>query len=326
MLRAAILGTGCSVPEKILSNADIERMVDTTDEWIIARTGIAERRIASPGEYTSIFATRAAERALEQSGVSAAELDLIIVATVTPDFPFPATACIVQNNIKASRAAAFDISAACSGFIYGLSLVENMVRAGSIGKALVIGAEVLSRVVDWTDRSTCCLFGDGAGAVVIGSSEDGNGILSTHIHSDGTYWELLSQPGVGNRNPATQKSLDERLIYLQMQGNEVFRLAVRAMEEAAHEAIDANGLNLEEIDLFIPHQANRRIIDAIGKRLGISKEKVFVNLHKYGNTSSASIPIALDEANRGGIIHPGNLLLLDAFGGGLTWASALVRW
>jgi 3-oxoacyl-[acyl-carrier-protein] synthase-3 len=260
------------------------------------------------------------------AGVSADQLDLIIVATVTPDFPFPSTACIVQNNIGASRAAAFDISAACSGFIYGLSIVEKMIRTGAIGKALVIGAEVLSRVVDWSDRNTCCLFGDGAGAVVIGASDDGNGILSTHIHSDGSYWELLCQPGAGNRNPATQKTLDERLVYIQMQGNEVFKLAVRAMEEVALEALDANGLSLADIDLFIPHQANRRIIDAIGRRLGLPEDKVFVNLHKYGNTSAASIPIALDEANRNGAIHPGNLLLLDAFGGGLTWASALVRW
>jgi 3-oxoacyl-[acyl-carrier-protein] synthase-3 len=326
MVRAAILGTGSSVPEKILSNADLELMVDTSDEWIISRTGIEERRIASPGEYTSTFATKAAERALEMAGVTADEIELIIVATVTPDFPFPATACLVQNNINATRAAAFDISAACSGFLYGLSLVEKMVLTGTVRKALVIGAEVLSRVVDWSDRNTCCLFGDGSGAVVVGSAENGSGILSTHIHSDGSYWELLHQPGVGNRHPATQSTLDERLMYLQMQGNEVFKLAVRAMEEAAHEALDANGLNLVDVDLFIPHQANRRIIDAISKRLGMPSDKVFVNLHKYGNTSAASIPIALDEASRNGKIHPGNLLLLDSFGGGLTWASSLIRW
>ncbi|GAM09989.1 3-oxoacyl-[acyl-carrier-protein] synthase 3 [Geobacter sp. OR-1] len=326
MVRAAILGTGCAVPAKVLSNIDLERMVDTTDEWITTRTGITERRIASPGEYTSTFATKAAERALEMAGVSADEIELIIVATVTPDFPFPATACLVQNNIKASRAVAFDISAACSGFLFGLSLAEKMIMTGTIRKAVVIGAEVLSRVVDWSDRNTCCLFGDGSGAVVVGASEDGNGILSTHIHSDGSYWELLHQPGAGNRNPATQKVVDERLMFIQMQGNEVFKLAVRAMEEAANEALEANGVGLADLDLFIPHQANRRIIDAIGKRLGIHPDKIFVNLHKYGNTSAASIPIALDEANRAGHIHPGNLLLLDSFGGGLTWASALIRW
>lgn len=326
MLQAAILGTGSAVPDKILSNADLEKLVDTTDEWIISRTGIAERRIASPGEYTSTFATKAAQRALEMAGLSADEIDLIVVATVTPDFPFPATACLVQNNLKASSAAAFDISAACSGFLYSLLLVDKMIVTGAIRYALVIGAEVLSRVVDWTDRNTCCLFGDGSGAVLLGASESGCGILSTHIHSDGSYWQLLHQPGIGNRNPASRKSFDERLFYINMQGNEVFKLAVRAMEEAAHEALEANDLSIDDVDIFIPHQANRRIIDAIGKRLGIPCEKVFVNLQKYGNTSAASIPIALDEANRTGTIHPGNILLLDAFGGGLTWASSIIRW
>jgi len=326
MVRAAILGTGSSVPEKILSNADLEQMVDTTDEWIISRTGIAERRIASPAEFTSTFATKSAERALEMAGVRADEIELIIVATVTPDYPFPATACLVQNNIKASRAAAFDISAACSGFLYAISVAEKMILTGSIQKALVIGAEVLSRVVDWSDRNTCCLFGDGSGAVVLGSRTDETGILSTHIHSDGSYWNLLYQPGAGNRNPANSNTVSEKLVYIHMQGNEVFKLAVRAMEEAANEALDANGLNIKDVDLFIPHQANRRIIDAIGKRLEIPSDRVFVNLHKYGNTSSASIPIALDEANRNGNIQPGNILLLDSFGGGLTWASSLIRW
>jgi 3-oxoacyl-[acyl-carrier-protein] synthase-3 len=326
MLRAAILGTGCAVPDKILSNADLERMVETTDEWITTRTGIAERRIASHGEYTSTFATSASQRALEMSGVSADEIDLIVVATVSPDFPFPSTACLIQNNIKASRAAAFDISAACSGFLYALLLVEKMIITGTIRNAIVVGAEVLSRVVDWSDRNTCCLFGDGAGAVIVGPSRNAGSILSTHIHSDGSYWELLYQPGAGNRNPALQQTLDERLVYIHMQGNEVFKLAVRAMEEAANEALAANGLKLSDVDLFIPHQANRRIIDAIGKRLGIPDDKIFVNLHKYGNTSAASIPIALDEANRNGVIHSGDLLLLDAFGGGLTWASSLIRW
>ncbi len=328
ILRAAILGTGSAVPEKVLTNGELESLVETSNDWIISRTGISERRIAAQDEYTSTLATKAAERAMLMAGVAPEEIDLIIVATVTPDFPFPATACLVQNNLRATRAAAFDISAACSGFLYGLSLADNMIKTGSIGKALIIGAEVLSRVVDWTDRSTCCLFGDGSGAVVLGAedSENGPGILSTHIHSDGSYWDLLHQPGVGNRNPALQETLDKRLVYINMQGNEVFKLAVRAMEDAAHEALDANGISLSDIDLFIPHQANRRIIDAIAKRLGFPDDKVFVNLHKYGNTSSASIPIALDEVNRAGKIRPGNLLLFDAFGGGLTWASALVRW
>jgi 3-oxoacyl-[acyl-carrier-protein] synthase III len=326
MVRARITGTGSSVPGKILTNFDLERIVDTSDDWITTRTGIKERRIASAGEYTSTFATEAAANALAMAGADPADIDLLIVATVTPDFPFPATACLIQDNLKASRAVAFDISAACSGFIYGLSIAEKFIRTGTVRKALVIGAEVLTRIVDWTDRNTCCLFGDGAGAAVLEASDGDRGILSTHIHSDGTYWELLNQPGVGNRNLACQKTIDDKLMYINMQGNEVFKLAVRAMDEVAHEALAANGITTADIDLFIPHQANRRIIDAIGKRMGLSDDQVFVNLERYGNTSSASIPLALDEANRSGRIKSGDMLLFDAFGGGLTWGAALVRW
>lgn len=325
-MRARITGTGFAVPERILTNADLEKMVDTSDEWITARTGIKSRYIASGNEYTSTFATRAAERAMAMSGIEPEEIDMLIVATVTPDFPFPSTACLVQNNLKAVRATAFDISAACSGFLYALSLVEKYIITGAAQKALIIGAEVLSRIVDWTDRNTCCLFGDGAGAVVVEACAGERGILSTHIHSDGRYWELLYQPGVGNRNPATQKILDEKLAYINMQGNEVFKLAVRAMEDAALEALAANNLKISDIDLFIPHQANQRIIDAIGKRLGLNREQLFINLERYGNTSSASIPIALDEAHRGGRIKEGDVILLDAFGGGLTWGATLMRW
>jgi len=325
-MRAKITGTGFAVPEKILTNADLEKMVDTSDEWIIARTGIKNRYIASEGEYTSTFATRAAEKAMAMAGVTAEEIDLLIVATVTPDFPFPSTACIVQNNLKALKAVAFDISAACTGFLYALSIVDKFIRTGSIQKALVIGAEVLSRVVDWTDRNTCCLFGDGSGAVVVESVTEETGIMSTHIHSDGSYWQLLHQPGVGNRNPASVKVLEERLAYINMQGNEVFKLAVRGMEEAALEALSANNLTTAAIDLFIPHQANRRIIDAIGKRLGLNEEQLYVNLENYGNTSSASIPIALDEVIRSGRVKEGDILLLDAFGAGLTWGATLIRW
>lgn len=326
MMRARITGTGSSFPDKTLTNADLEKMVDTSDEWITSRTGIKARHIAVEGEYTSTFATRAAAKALEMAGVAAAEIDLLIVGTVTPDFPFPATACLVQDNLKATNAAAFDLSAACSGFIYGLSMAEKFIRTGTAKKALVIGAEVLSRIVDWTDRNTCCLFGDGAGAVVLEATEEDRGILSTHIHSDGSYWQLLHQPGAGSRNPAVQKTLDEKLVYLSMQGNEVFKLAVRAMEEAAHEALTANGLQISDINLFISHQANRRIIDAIGKRLGLGEDQVFINVHSHGNTSAASIPIALDEAVRGGRVNDGDIVVFDAFGGGLTWGSALVRW
>ncbi len=326
MTRVKITGTGFAVPQRVLTNADLEKMVDTSDEWIIARTGIKERFIASDNEYTSIFATRAAEKALAMAGTSAEEIDIIIVATVTPDFPFPSTACLVQNNLKALKAAAFDIAAACSGFLYGLALVDKYIKGGAARKALVIGAEVLSKVVDWTDRNTCCLFGDGAGAVVVEASQDERGILSTHIHSDGRSWELLHQPGVGNRNPASQKTLDEKHAYIHMQGNDVFKLAVRAMEEVALEALSANNLATTDIDLFIPHQANRRIIDAIGKRLGLDEKQLFINLERYGNTSSASIPIALDEARQSGRIKEGDLILLDAFGGGMTWGATLIRW
>jgi 3-oxoacyl-[acyl-carrier-protein] synthase-3 len=326
MMRAKIIGVGGAVPEKVLTNRDLEQMVDTTDDWIVTRTGISERHIASEGEYTSTFATLAAQRALEMASVSPADLDLIIVATVTPDFPFPSTACLVQNNLRALNAAAFDVSAACSGFIYGLSIVDKYIRQGAIRRALVIGAEVLSRIVDWTDRNTCCLFGDGSGAVVVEASEGTSGILSTHIHSDGSYWELLHLPAVGSRNPGTHEVIDQRLVFLQMQGNEVFKLAVRAMEDAAQEALVANGLTTDHISVFIPHQANRRIIDAIGRRLNLHEDKVFTNLDRYGNTSAASIPLALSEACRSGVIKPGDIVLFDAFGGGLTWASALVRW
>ncbi|MGD0844020.1 MAG: beta-ketoacyl-ACP synthase III [Geobacteraceae bacterium] len=326
MMRARITGTGFAVPELILTNADLEKMVDTSDEWITARTGIKSRYIASGNEYTSTFATRAAERAMAMSGIEPEEIDMLIVATVTPDFPFPSTACLVQNNLKAVRATAFDISAACSGFLYALSLAEKYIMTGSAQKVLVIGAEVLSRIVDWTDRNTCCLFGDGAGAVVVEASAGERGILSTHIHSDGRHWELLYQPGAGNRNPASQKILDEKMAYINMQGNDVFKLAVRAMEDVALEALAANNLTTADIDLFIPHQANRRIIDAIGKRLGLNGEQLFINLERYGNTSSASIPIALDEVHRGGRIKEGDIILLDAFGGGLTWGATLMRW
>ncbi|MBU5613092.1 beta-ketoacyl-ACP synthase III [Geomonas azotofigens] len=326
MIRPRITGTGSAVPEKVLTNFDLEKMVDTTDEWIVTRTGIRERRIAAEGEYTSTFATAAAERALAAAGVTAEEIDLIVVGTLTPDFPFPATACIVQQALKATNAFCFDLSAACSGFIYALATAQKFIISGQVKKALVIGAEVLSRIVDWNDRNTCLLFGDGAGAVVLEAQEGENGILSTHMHSDGNYWDILYQKGAGSRNPASHKNVDEGLVYLTMQGNEVFKLAVRAMGEVAMEALQANGLTPDDVKLFIPHQANQRIVDSVGKRLGITGERVFVNLDRYGNTSAASIPIALDEAVRAGRLKEGDLLLLDAFGGGLTWGSALVRW
>lgn len=326
MIKARITGTGSAVPEKVLTNFDLEKMMDTSDEWIVTRTGIRERRIAAEGEYTSTFAIAAAEKALAAAGVKAEEIDLIVVGTLTPDFPFPATACIVQQAIKATNAFCFDLSAACSGFIYALSTADKFIASGQVKKALVIGAEVLSRIVDWSDRNTCLLFGDGAGAVVLEAQEGDHGVLSTHMHSDGNYWEILYQKGPGSRKPATHQNVDDKLVYLTMQGNEVFKLAVRAMGEVAQEALEANGFTPDDVTLFIPHQANQRIVDSVGKRLGITGERVFVNLDRYGNTSAASIPIALDEAVRAGRLKEGDLLLLDAFGGGLTWGSALVRW
>jgi len=327
MLRARIIGTGSSLPNKILTNAELERMVDTNDDWITTRTGIKQRRIAAEGEFTSTFAVEASRRALEMAGISADELDLIILGTVTPDFPLPSTACIIQHEIGARKAAAFDISAACSGFVYGLSIADKYIRSGIAKKALVVGAEVLSRIVDWTDRNTCILFGDGAGAAVVDVSDNDKGILSTHIYSNGSFWETLYQVGSGSRNPATSKrTIDERLLYLRMEGTDVFKHAVRAMEEAACAALSANAMLPSDISLFIPHQANKRIIDATSKRLGLTEDKVFVNLHNYGNTSAASIPIALDEANRAGRLTSGDIVLLDAFGGGFTYGSALMRW
>ncbi len=327
MLRARITGTGSALPEKILTNLDLERMVETSDDWITSRTGIKQRRIAVEGEFTSTFAIEASRRALAMAGIDAAELDLIVLGTVTPDFPFPATSCIVQHEIGAVNAAVFDISAACSGFVYGLSIADKYIRTGMAKKVLVIGAEVLSRIVDWTDRNTCILFGDGAGAAIVEVTEGDSGILSTHIFSNGSYWNTLYQPGCGNRNPATrQQTIDDRLFFIKMEGNDVFKHAVRGMEEAACTALSANGLSPADISLFIPHQANRRIIDAIAKRLGLAEDKLFINLQNYGNTSSASIPISLDEANRAGRMTPGDIILLDAFGGGFTFGSVLMRW
>ena len=326
-MNVRITGTGSALPGKILTNAELEQLIDTTDEWITTRTGIKERRIAADGEYTSAFAAEAARRALAMAGVHPEEIDLIILGTVTPDFPFPSTACIVQDLLGATNATAFDLSAACSGFLYGMSIAEKYLRSGAARKILVIGSEILSRIVDWQDRNTCVLFGDGAGAVVLEASEGDHSLLSTHTFSNGSYWNLLYQQGSGSRNPATDsRTIDERRIHLTMAGNDVFKHAVRGMEEAALKALDANGMTPSDISLLIPHQANRRIIDATAKRLGLDSDRLFTNLHRYGNTSSASIPIALDEANHQGFLKPDSTLLLVAFGGGFTYASALINW
>ena len=327
LLRAKITGTGSALPEKIITNADLEKMVDTSDEWITLRTGIKERRIAVDGEYTSSFAVEASRKAIEMAGIKAEDLDMIILGTITPDFPFPATACIVQHELGASNATAFDVSAACTGFICGLSIADKYISTGCAKKILVIGAEILSRIIDWTDRNTCILFGDGAGAAVVEVSDGEEGILSTHLFSNGAFWNTLYMPGYGSRNPiGCEHATEERKFFLQMDGNEVYKQAVRSMEEAAVTALKANNMSVDDISLFIPHQANIRIVDAISKRLKMPSEKVFINLHQYGNTSAASVPIALDEANRNGRLKSGDIVLLDAFGGGYTYGSILMRW
>ncbi len=320
-----ILGTGSSVPERILTNGDLEKMVDTSDEWITTRTGIKERRIAEPQETTATFALQASRLALERAGVSPEELDLIVVATVTPDMLFPATACLVQRDLGAKKACGFDLEAGCTGFVYALAMAEKYLVAGGGEKALVVGAETLSKIVDWQDRATCVLFGDGAGAVVLGVTES-PGILATYLGCDGQGASLLEIPGGCSRFPASFDTVTNRLHYIKMNGNEVFKFAVRVMEEASLEAAQRAGVSTEDVDLFIPHQANIRIINSAAKRLRIAEEKIFVNVQKYGNTSSASIPLALDEAYREGRVKEGDLLLLVGFGAGLTWGSAIIRW
>jgi 3-oxoacyl-[acyl-carrier-protein] synthase-3 len=326
MIRSLIIGTGSYLPEKVLTNKDLEKRVETSDEWIQERTGIRERRIASDKEAASDLAVAAAQQALDMAQISARGLDVIIVGTGTPDMLFPSTACLVQNRLGASRAFAFDVSAACSGFLYALSVGDQYIRAGSAQTALVIGSEVMSMLMDWTDRSTCILFGDGAGAVVLKGQRSRRGILSTHLHSEGAFWDLICVPGGGSRFPPSKETLDKRLNFLKMKGNETFKVAVRSLEEAAREALEANRYTTGDLDHVIPHQANLRIIQSVAQRLGIPMEKMVVNLQNYGNTSAASIPIALDEAVRTHRVKEGHLILLEAFGGGLTWGSALIRW
>ncbi|NOY39193.1 MAG: ketoacyl-ACP synthase III [Nitrospirae bacterium] len=326
MLKARITGTGLYVPKKVLTNSDIEKVVDTSDEWIRERTGIRERRIAANEEAASDLALMASNEALKSAGLKARKLDLIIVATVTGDMPLPSTACILQHRIGARKAAAFDVNAACSGFIYALSTADAYIRAGIYRRVLVVGSEVLSRITDWTDRSTCVLLGDGAGAVVLEATEGDRGILSVKLNADGSMWDLLHIPAGGSRMPATEKTVKEGLHYMKMRGNETFKVAVRTLEKLVLSTLKEHKLKPEDISLLIPHQANLRIISATAKRLGLGLEKVMINLDRYGNTSAASIPIALDEAVRSGRIREGDYIILEAFGGGLTWASALIKW
>jgi 3-oxoacyl-[acyl-carrier-protein] synthase-3 len=324
--RSRIIGTGSYLPERVMTNADIERLVETSDQWILERTGIRERRIAAPSEATSDLAVAAATRALEAAGVHAPDLDMVLVATATPDMLFPATACLVQARLGAKRAFAFDISAACTGFLYGLSVADQYLRSGAARTVLLVGAEVLSRVTDWTDRATCILFGDGAGAVVLRAERGERGVLSTHIHADGSMWDFIHVPGGGSRHPPSEDTLVRRLQFLRMKGSETFKVAVRTLEETSLEALKANGLTIADVRWMIPHQANRRILEAVGARLGLPAERVVMNLDRVGNTSAASIPIALDELIRRGGVSARDVLLFAAFGAGLTWGSAAVRW
>ncbi len=324
-MRARITGTGSYAPAKVLTNVGLERMVATSDEWIVERTGIRERRIAAVGEACSDLGVVAAERALKAAGVAAADLDFILVATCTGDQPMPATACLIQHRLGAIRAAACDLGAACCGFVYALSVADAYVRTG-MRPVLVVGSEVMSVIMDWTDRNTCVLFGDGAGAVVVSATDGNRGILSTHLHSDGSLCDLITVPGGGSRMPPSEKVINERMQYMKMKGNETFKVAVRTLEDVARETLAANGLTVADVDLYVPHQANVRIIRAVAERLGLPMEKVVLNMDRYGNTSAASIPLALDEAVRDGRIKDGSVIMMGAFGAGLTWASALIRW
>ena len=322
----SITGVGSYVPERILTNADLEKMVETTDEWITTRTGIKERRIAAANEFTSDLAAKAAGRALEMAGVTAEQIDLIIIATLTPDMPFPSTACLVQRKLGAARAAAFDMEAACSGFIYALEIGQQFIMSGTYETVLVVGAEKLSSIVNWKDRNTCVLFGDGAGAAILQNRENSHGLLTAVMGADGNKADLLSMPGGGSACPATAESVSAGMHYLRMDGKETFKNAVNAMVSAANEAMRRCNIDITKIKCVIPHQANQRIVDAVGERLNCTPDQVFINLHKYGNTSAASVAIALDEAVSSGKILRGDLILLVVFGAGLTWGAAVIEW
>lgn len=328
-MRAAILGTGHSYPEGILTNAQLEKMVETSDDWITSRTGIKQRRKAGPGEYTSQFAVRAARQAIERAGLQPEDIDLLLCATVSPDQILPSTGCIIQAELGANNAAAMDVVAACSGFLYGLTLADTMVRTGQSKYALVIGAEILTQYVDYTDRNTCVLFGDGAGAAVLGpveAEEPDRGILAARIKSDGRYEEQLFSPGGGTRRPPTAETLAAGDHYFKMRGNELFKVAVRSMTDISREVLEEAGVSASEVKLFIPHQANQRITDGVASKLNVESDRVYSNIAMHGNTSSASIPIALDECVEAGRIKPGDLVLMASFGGGATWGGLLLRW
>lgn len=324
-MNAGILGTGHDYPDGILTNADLEKIVDTSDEWITTRTGIKQRHKAADDEYTSQFAVRAAQKALESAKLNPEDIEIIICATTSPDQILPSTGCLIQKELGANNAAGMDVFAACSGFLYGITMVESMIRTGQIKNALVIGAEVLTKYVDYTDRSTCVIFGDGAGAAVLGPVADDKGILATKIRSDGRYDEQLYSPGGGTRLGLTHETIDNRDNFFKMKGNELFKIAVRSMAKVSKEMLAKAGHTVDDVKMVIPHQANQRITDAVASRLKVPEEKVYSNIARHGNTSSASIPIALDECLKEGKIVEGDLVLMTAFGGGVTWGGTLVR-
>ena len=324
--RAAVLGTGHAYPEGILTNEDLAKIVETSDDWITTRTGIKQRRKAAPDEYTSMFAVKAARQAIERARLDPSDIDLLLCATVTPDQILPSTGCIIQAELGANNAAAMDIVAACSGFLYGVSLADSMIRTGQVRHVVVVGAEILTQYVDYTDRQTCVLFGDGAGAAVLGPAETTRGILGSKIKSDGRYEEQLYSPGGGTRRKPSAETLAAGDHFFKMKGNELFKVAVRSMAEISREVLEQGGVKADDINLFIPHQANQRITEAVADRLNVDMSKVYSNIAVHGNTSSASIPIALDECVEAGRIREGDLVLLASFGGGATWGAVLMRW
>jgi len=324
--RSRIVGTGSAVPEGILTNRDFEKIVETSDEWIVSRSGIHERHVADDQTATSDLASLAAQRALEVAKISPEELDLIMVATATPDMVFPSTACLLQDILGAKNAAHMDLVAACSGFVYGLSIGDAIISSGRYRTILVIGAETLTKITDYQDRATCVLFGDAAGAVILRPTREDRGVLETYLGGDGSLWRLLCMPAGGSRMPASHETVDKRLHTIKMSGNEVFKAAVKAMGDAALKVLQQAGLTAQDVDLMIPHQANIRIIRATAKRIHLPIERVYINIDRYGNTSAASIPLAMDEARKKGLGKKGDIWLLVAFGGGFTWGSVLIRW
>jgi 3-oxoacyl-[acyl-carrier-protein] synthase III len=326
MVAAGILGTGTALPEKVITNFDLEKIVETSDRWITERTGIKERRQAAPGETTSTLSAKASRQALEMAGITARHLDLIICSTISPDMPLPSTASFIQRELGAPDCCAFDLAAACSGFLFGLTVAEQFIRTGKARYVLVIGAELLSRYLDYSDRSTCVIFGDGVAASVLGPVESPAGILASEMHTNGTFADHLYIPAGGTAKPASCETVEARDHYIKMRGNELFKVAVRSLDEVSRKVLGQANVCPEQVDLFIPHQANQRITDAVRQRLGVPAEKVYSNISRVGNTSSASIPICLDECVRGGRIKKGDLILMSAFGAGVTWGAVLMRW